>query len=180
MNLPNKITLIRIFLLPLLVVFLITPSKFSSFIAVIIFIAAVFTDWLDGHVARSTNQVTNLGKLLDPIADKLLVISALIPLVALNRVPAWIAVVLIGREISVSGLRAIKASEGTVIPASQLGKYKMLSQAVAIIFLILHYRFFSIDFHFIGIIILWIAMIITLVSGIDYFLKFLLTKDLDK
>jgi len=180
MNLPNKITLIRIFLLPFLVVFLITPSKLSSFIAVIIFIAAIFTDWLDGHVARSTNQVTDLGKLLDPIADKLLVISALIPLVALNRVPAWIAVVLIGREISVSGLRAIKASEGTVIPASQLGKYKMLSQAVAIILLILHYRFFSIDFHFFGTIVLWIALIITLISGIDYFLKFLLTKDFDK
>lgn len=180
MNLPNKITLIRIFLLPLLVVFLITPSKLSSFIAVVIFIAAIFTDWLDGHVARSTNQVTDLGKLLDPIADKLLIISALIPLVALNRVPAWMVVVLIGREISVSGLRAIKAAEGIVIPASQLGKYKMVSQAVAIILLILHYRFFSIDFHFFGTIVLWIALIITLASGIDYFIKFLQTNDLDK
>jgi len=178
MNLPNKITLVRIFLGPLLVVFLITPSKLTSFLAMLIFTLAIFTDWLDGHLARSTNQVTNLGKLLDPIADKLLIISALIPLVALNRVPAWMAVVLIGRELVVTGLRAIKASEGIVIPSSQLGKYKMSFQVIAIIFLILNYKLFFINFHFIGMIVLWAAMLISLISGIDYFLKFLTSKDL--
>lgn len=178
MNLPNKITLMRIFLLPLIVVFLIRPSFLSSALAALLFGFAIFTDWLDGHLARSTNQVTNLGKLLDPIADKLLIISALIPLVALNRVPAWIAVVLIGREVVVTGLRAIKASQGIVIQASQLGKYKMLFQVIAIILLILNYKILFISFHFLGITALWIAMIISLVSGVDYFLKFLTSEDL--
>jgi CDP-diacylglycerol---glycerol-3-phosphate 3-phosphatidyltransferase len=179
MNLPNKITLIRIFLLPLIVVFLITPSWLSSFLAVLIFAVAIFTDWLDGHLARRTDQVTTLGKLLDPIADKLLVISALIPLVALGRVPAWMAVILVGREIAITGLRSIKASKGIIIPASQLGKSKMTLQVTAIILLILNYKILFINFHFVGMLVLWIAMIVSIISGADYFVKFITSEDLN-
>ena len=172
LNLPNKITLIRIFLLPLIVVLLISPSKLGSFFAVIIFGLASFTDWLDGHLARSTGQITTLGKLLDPIADKLLIVAALIPLVALGRAPAWIVVILICREFAVSGLRIIGMSQNLVIPASTTGKYKMIAQIVAIILLILNYRILFIDFFILGTIALWIALIFSVISGVDYFKKF--------
>ncbi len=172
LNLPNKITLIRIFLLPLIVVLLISPSRLSSFFAVIIFGLASFTDWLDGHIARSTGQITTLGKLLDPIADKLLIVAALIPLVALGRAPAWIVVILICREFAVSGLRIIGMSQKLVIPASTTGKYKMIAQIVAIILLILNYRILFIDFFTLGTIALWIALILSVISGVDYFMKF--------
>jgi len=122
LNLPNKITLFRIFMVPLLIVFLISPSKLSCILAAMVFALAAATDWLDGHLARVTNQVTILGKLLDPIADKLLVLSALVPLVELDRVAAWIVVVILGREFAVSGLRMIASSQGIHIAAGQLGK----------------------------------------------------------
>ena len=172
LNLPNKITIFRIFLLPLLVVFLITPSKLASFIAVIIFGIASFSDWLDGHIARSTKQVTTFGKLMDPIADKLLLIAALVPLVELGRAPAWIVVIIICREFAVSGLRILNSSQGIVIPASNLGKYKMVALITSIILLILNYEIFFIDFHFLGMIGLWIALVISIISGADYFIKF--------
>ncbi len=172
LNLPNRITIFRIFLLPLLVVFLITPSKLASFIAVIIFGIASFSDWLDGHIARSTKQVTTFGKLMDPIADKLLLIAALVPLVEMGRAPAWIVVTIICREFAVSGLRIINSSQGIVIPASSLGKYKMVAMITSIILLILNYKIFFIDFHFLGMVGLWIALIISIISGADYFIKF--------
>ncbi|MBI5183432.1 MAG: CDP-diacylglycerol--glycerol-3-phosphate 3-phosphatidyltransferase [Nitrospinae bacterium] len=178
MNLPNKITLIRIFLLPLIVVLLISPSKLSSFFAVIIFVLASFTDWLDGHIARSTGQITNLGKVLDPIADKLLIVAALIPIVALGRAPAWIVVILICREFAVSGLRIIAMSQRLTIPASTIGKYKMFAQIIAIILLILNYHILFIDFFILGTIALWIALILSLISGVDYFIKFCYQTDL--
>jgi len=169
LNLPNKLTLLRIFLVPLLLVFLISPSMLSCFFAAVIFSLAAITDWLDGHLARVTNQVTLLGKLLDPVADKLLVIAALVPLVELDRVAAWIVVVIIGREFAVSGLRMIASAQGIHISSGASGKYKMIAEIVAILFLILD---FNIVFHYIGQIGIIVAMILSMISAVDYFLQF--------
>ena len=169
LNLPNKITLFRIFLVPIIIVFLISPSLWSCFIAAVIFALAAASDWLDGHLARVTDQVTLLGKLLDPIADKLLVIAALVPLVELGRVSAWIVVVIVGREFAVSGLRMIASSQSIHISAGVTGKYKMVAEIVAILFLILD---FNPIFHYLGQIGIWVAMILSLVSAVDYFMQF--------
>jgi CDP-diacylglycerol--glycerol-3-phosphate 3-phosphatidyltransferase len=170
LNLPNKITLVRIFVVPLIIVFLINPSPQLSFIAAIIFSIAAVTDWLDGHLARSTGQVTSLGKLLDPIADKILIISVLIPLVSLGRVPAWLATVMIGREIAVSGIRAVAASEKQIIPAGVFGKYKMGFEIAAMEFLLLNWNFTFFDFQTIGYLCLLVALAFSLVSATNYFL----------
>lgn len=169
LNLPNKLTLLRIFLVPLMLVFLISPSMLSCFIAAVIFALAAATDWLDGHLARVTDQVTLLGKLLDPIADKLLVLAALVPLVELDRVAAWIVVVIVGREFAVSGLRMIASAQGVHIAAGETGKYKMVAEIVAILFLILD---FNIVFHYLGQVSIWVAMILSVASGVEYFIQF--------
>src|SRR3989442_530479 len=135
MNLPNGLTLIRIFLVPLLVAVLLT--KYNVLIAALIFLAASLTDLLDGYYARKRGQVTTLGILLDPVADKLLISSAFISLVQLQVVPAWMVVIIIGREFAVSGLRSIAAAQGFTIDASELGKIKMAAQVAAITLLIL-------------------------------------------
>jgi len=170
-NLPTKLTLFRIFIVPLLIVFLISPSTTYSLIAAFIFLLASLTDWLDGHLARSTNQITTLGKILDPIADKLLICSTLIPLVALGRVPSWMAVILVGRELAVTGLRSIGMVQGIVVPAGTMGKYKMVFEIIAVLLLILNFDFWFIHMHFLGMIGLWIAMIFGAISGIDYCVK---------
>lgn len=142
MNLPNALTLSRIFVVPLLVVVLLTPFAEDWFgvgrhiFGVTLFLGAAFTDYLDGKLARSRRQVSTLGKLLDPIADKLLISAALISLVENRLIPAWAVVVIVGREFAVSGLRSIAASEGIIIAASRMGKFKMLAQVVAIATLI--------------------------------------------
>jgi len=138
-NLPNRITLFRIFVVPLIIVFLIKPSPLSSLLAALLFGLAAATDWLDGHLARTTGQVTTLGKLLDPIADKILILSALVPLVGLGRVPAWLATILIGREIAVGGVRSLAAADGLVIAAGKRGKYKTGFEIAAMEFLILNW-----------------------------------------
>ncbi|VAX17126.1 CDP-diacylglycerol--glycerol-3-phosphate 3-phosphatidyltransferase [hydrothermal vent metagenome] len=176
-NLPNKITLFRIFLVPIVIVFLISPSLWSCMIAAIVFSLAAATDWLDGHLARVTNQVTTLGKLLDPIADKLLVISALIPLVELDRVSAWIVVVIIGREFAVSGLRMVASAQNITIAASVYGKYKMAAEVGAILFLILDFNFL---FHFLGQLGIWIVMGLSIFSAVEYFNQFWGKLDFDK
>jgi CDP-diacylglycerol--glycerol-3-phosphate 3-phosphatidyltransferase len=141
-NLPNSLTLSRIFIVPLLVVVLLTPFSENwlgvprHILGVGIFLAAAFTDYLDGHFARRRRQVSRLGKLLDPIADKLLISAALISLVENKLAPAWAVVIIVGREFAVSGLRSIAATEGVVIAASKMGKFKMLSQVVAVALLI--------------------------------------------
>jgi CDP-diacylglycerol--glycerol-3-phosphate 3-phosphatidyltransferase len=170
LSLPNKITLARIFIVPLIVVFLIRPSGWSNTIAGALFILASLTDWLDGHIARTRNQVTDLGKMLDPIADKILVAAGLIPLVALGRVPVWMAVVLLGREFAVTGLRFISLSEGLTISASRLGKYKTILQVVAISMLILHFK--VLHFHIIGMLVLWIALFASVISAVEYFINY--------
>lgn len=173
MNLPNTLTLVRIFLVPFLVVFLIANAP-PNYPAVAIFLAAVLTDWLDGRIARSRGQVTTLGQLLDPIADKLLIAAALISLVEIGRVPAWVVTVIVGRDIAVTGLRGIAASQGLIIAASQLGKYKMVTEVIAVSLLILDSgvsRLPGLPLSLGGIAIGG-ALILSVISGIDYSIRF--------
>ena len=185
MNVPIALTLVRIVLVPLVIVFLISSDRVHVLIAAVIFIAASLTDWLDGRMARRWNQVTRLGTLLDPVADKLLVAAALVSLVHVEMLAAWMAVVIIGRELAVTGLRGVALSMGTVVPASSLGKAKTVSQYVAITVLILE-KGVSPDleiFHLISRGVLWIALALTVISGVDYFYRFFLhtnPKDLVK
>jgi CDP-diacylglycerol---glycerol-3-phosphate 3-phosphatidyltransferase len=178
-NLPIALTLVRIVLVPLLMVFLISSSRVNVLIAALIFVAASFTDWLDGRLARRLNQVTRLGTLLDPVADKLLVAAALVSLVHVNVLPGWIAVLIIGRELAVTGLRGVALSMGILMPASSLGKAKTVSQYAAITFLILEkgmppaYE----PFHLVSSIVLWVAVALTVISGVDYFYGFFLRTD---
>ncbi len=171
-NLPNALTILRILAIPIIVFLLLYPGKLASFFASIIFLFAAITDGLDGYIARRQNIVTTLGKFLDPMADKLLVITSLIMLIHLGRVPAWIVAIIAGREIAVTGLRAIAINEGIVISASQLGKYKTLLQVIATTTLICHYPYYSIDLHNVGMIFLWAALVLTVGSGLDYFRGF--------
>jgi CDP-diacylglycerol--glycerol-3-phosphate 3-phosphatidyltransferase len=163
MTLPNKLSFIRIFLVPILVTVLVT--HLSMPLALGIFLLAALTDWLDGYIARKSKQITTLGKLLDPMADKLLVASALISLVEIGLAPAWIVVVIVSREIAITGLRSVAASQGAIIAASKLGKYKTVSEIIAISFLIM-------EIFPSGNILLWIAMIMAVISGIEYVIKF--------
>lgn len=172
-NIPNLLTFFRIALIPVLVFLLLSSSELLSILSVLVFSIASITDWLDGYLARKMNIVTNLGKFLDPIADKLLIAAALVMLVGLGRVPAWMVVVIIGREIAVTGLRSIASSEGIIIAASDLGKGKMIIQISALIGLLLHYQYLGIDFHAVGMMLLWIALALTTWSGFDYFNKFI-------
>jgi CDP-diacylglycerol--glycerol-3-phosphate 3-phosphatidyltransferase len=179
MNLPNTLTLLRIFFVPVLIVVLLTKSPnvelfgfqmhFEVFGVTILLLAAA-TDWADGYFARRRLQVTTLGILLDPIADKLLISAAFVSLVDMHLVPAWMVVIIIGREFAVSGLRAIAAQQGVTIAASPLGKTKMISQIVAIALLIVSYELG--EFRFTSEIALWVVVIFSLISGVDYFLKF--------
>jgi CDP-diacylglycerol--glycerol-3-phosphate 3-phosphatidyltransferase len=171
LNLPTKITLLRILLVPFLLAFLIAPSRVNAVVAALIFGAAALTDWLDGHLARSTHQVTTLGKLLDPIADKILLAAGLIPLVGLDRVPAWMAAIMLIREFAVSGLREIAAAEQVIIPASSMAKAKTLLQIVAILFLILNYHTWPLTFHTVGLGLLTLSLILSLASAVEYYLK---------
>lgn len=174
MNLPTALTLFRIVLVPLIMVFLISSDRVSVLIAAVIFIAASLTDWLDGRVARRWNQVTRLGTLLDPVADKLLVAAALISLVQVDMIAAWMALVIIGRELAVTGLRGVALSMGVVVPASPLGKAKTVAQYVAITALILEKGVPEefVPFHLLSHLLLWIALGLTVLSGGDYFYRF--------
>ncbi|MDX1582387.1 MAG: CDP-diacylglycerol--glycerol-3-phosphate 3-phosphatidyltransferase [Thermoanaerobaculia bacterium] len=170
LNVPNTLTLFRIFLVPFLVVVLLTKFTNREYVGLAIFLVAAITDLFDGYLARKYNQVTKLGILLDPIADKLLMSAAFISLVEIGMAPAWMIVVIIGREFAVSGLRSIAAQQGLSIPASPLGKGKTVSQVIAISLLILGHELG--EFIFIGNVALWIVVIFAIFSGIDYFLKF--------
>ena len=182
LNLPNILTLSRVAAVPVVLLLLLFESRQTCFWAAVVFTAASITDWLDGYLARKWEIVTVLGKFLDPLADKLIVMAALIMLIPLDRVPAWAVFVILARELIVSGIRSIASSEGIVIAASDLGKYKTIFQMVAIVGLLLHYRyywFFGIEFDFLhasmhnaGIFIFYISLFLTVWSGADYFLKF--------
>lgn len=193
LNLPNTLTLSRIFLVPLLVVVLLTPPwalakaqeifglaglvtwlrEWREIIAVAIFLVAASTDWLDGYLARKRDQITDLGKLLDPIADKLLTISAFIALVELRLAPAWMIVVIVGREFAVSGMRSIAAVKGSIIAASSWGKLKTVSQIVAITLLILSDSIERwVRLGNVGKIALWVVLALSLFSMAQYFVSF--------
>src|SRR5436190_13136520 len=167
-NLPNSLTLFRIFLVPFMVVVLLT--KYSDFLGLGIFLVAAITDFFDGYFARRMKKMTRLGALLDPIADKLLMSAAFISLVELGLARAWMVVIIIGREFAVSGLRSIAAQQGVTIAASPLGKTKMISQVIAISLLIISYELG--EFRFTSELALWLVVLFSLVSGVDYFLKF--------
>ncbi|WP_449540081.1 CDP-diacylglycerol--glycerol-3-phosphate 3-phosphatidyltransferase [Ferdinandcohnia sp. Marseille-Q9671] len=183
MNLPNKITVARIFLIPLFLIVMFVPFGWgnleigsmsipvSHLVGALIFIFASSTDWVDGYLARKHNLVTNLGKFLDPLADKLLVSAALVSLVEFGLAPAWMVIIIISREFAVTGLRLLLAEGGEVSAAKMLGKIKMWAQVVAVSALLLHnwpFEFISIPFDMIA---LWVAVIFTVISGWDYFAK---------
>jgi len=176
MNIPIALTLVRIVLVPLVIVFLISSERVHVLIAAVIFLAASLTDWLDGAIARRTNQVTRLGTMLDPVADKLLVAAALVSLVQVDMVPAWMALVIIGRELAVTGLRGVALSMGVVVRASRLGKWKTVTQYVALTLLILEKGVPAefVPFHLVSGVALWIALGATVFSGLDYFYSFFL------
>jgi len=181
-NVPNILTLLRIASIPVIAAILLSPSRSAGFWAAAIFAVASITDWLDGYLARRMGIVTVFGKFLDPIADKLIVMSVLIMILPYGRAPAWMVLIILGREIIITGLRGLASTEGVVIPASNLGKFKTIFQIVAILGLLLHYdyhwffgmdiRYLFVNMHNVGIFFLWIATIITIWSGIDYLVKF--------
>ena len=177
MNVPIALTLFRIVLVPFIIVFLISSDRVHVLIAAVIFMAASLTDWLDGRMARRWNQVTRLGTLLDPVADKVLVAAALVALVQIDMVEAWVAVVIIGRELAVTGLRAVALSMGAVVPASGFGKAKTVSQYVMMTVLILEKGVPGdfVPFHLVSTGIVWVTLALTVLSGADYFYRFFLS-----
>jgi CDP-diacylglycerol--glycerol-3-phosphate 3-phosphatidyltransferase len=166
----NALTLLRIFLVPVLVIVLLERTEDSPLLGSLIFGVAVATDWLDGYLARRRNEVTRLGILLDPLADKLLTSAAFLSLVELDAVPAWMVMIILGREFAVTGLRNVAAGRGVLIPASGLGKAKMVTQVVAIFLLLLGRNYESLRSP--GQVALWLVVGIALWSGVDYFLRF--------
>jgi len=174
-NLPNTLSIMRLALIPVVVICLYFPGRLGSFLAALFFGLAAITDLLDGFYARRHKKVTPLGKFLDPLADKLLVSVTMIMLITLGRIPAWVVILIISREMAITGLRGIAVIEGKVIEASSLGKYKTVFQSVALICLSLHYQYLKIDFHVVGMTFLWAALVLTLWSGWLY-LK--MTKDM--
>lgn len=182
MNLPTQLTVGRICLVPLVVVFLISNESIHALVAAVLFGGAALTDWLDGLIARRRGQVTTLGKLLDPVADKVLVSAALISLVQVGTVPAWMVVIMIGREFAVTGLRSVSAAQGIVIEASDLAKYKTFAQYLAVILLILERGLptgLDSEFLYLSRGTLWAALVLTIFSGIDYFVRFYRASEVD-
>lgn len=171
MNLPNKLTIFRVILIPFFVFFMLTSyfSEYGKYIAVAIFIVASLTDMLDGKIARKYNLVTNFGKFMDPLADKLLVCSAMICLVATGQLACWIVIIIISREFIISGFRLIAADNGIVIAASYWGKFKTVFQMLMIIVLILDIP--NSFFQVLGVILTYVALILTVVSLVDYIIK---------
>ncbi len=170
LNLPNSITLLRILLIPVFVWLYLEPTPERALWAGLVFGAAAFTDFLDGYLARRSGQITNLGKLLDPVADKLLVASGLILLVQVQQVAVWLAIVMIARELIVTGARAVAAKEGFIVPADSLGKFKVIGQIGGILCLIFQGAWLEAQAFLssVGIILLYVALVFSLVSGWRY------------
>lgn len=171
MNIPNSLTILRICVIPILVFVLLSPFDGKELIAFVIFMFAALTDMLDGFWARRKKQITVFGQLLDPIADKLLITSAFICLVELEIVPAWMVIIIIGREIAVTGFRMIASSKGINIPASKLGKVKMNSETITVLLLILGEKYLG-RFYILSQIGLWVVVVSAIISAIEYYLKY--------
>lgn len=178
-NLPNLVTMVRVVLIPFVLFFIDNYNPLRSFIASMLYLVAAAGDFLDGYLARSRGQVSMLGKFLDPLADKLLVTAVLVYMVALGRVPAWVVVVTIARDLAVNGLRSIASAQGLVIAASDGGKIKTALQLVAIMMLLIHFRYpalgvgIPIDYHRAGLVILYVSTAVSVFSGIQYMRHFL-------
>jgi len=171
MNLANKITIARILTVPVFVLFLLSDSPYSNYLAAIIFIIAASTDSMDGYIARKRNQVTNLGKFIDPLADKLLITSALVGLVEMGKISSVVAIIIISREFIITGFRTVAVSEGMVIAASWWGKIKTILQIIAIVSVLLNnFPFNLVGFPF-DMVAIYVAVIITVLSGVDYIYK---------
>jgi CDP-diacylglycerol--glycerol-3-phosphate 3-phosphatidyltransferase len=171
-NLPNAVTILRICIIPVLFFLLFDPNRIWSLIIAVLFIMAALTDLLDGYLARRYQIVTNIGKFLDPIADKIIVNTAMILMIPIGRIPAWIVAIIIIRDFVIDGIRTIATSEGLIIAASKLGKRKTLCQIFALSALIIHYPFLGANAHVVGMVVLYIALCLTILSGFDYLLKF--------
>lgn len=170
MNTPNKLTIARMILVPFLVVFLLTGwgGEANRWICLAIFVAASVTDWFDGHLARKYNLITNFGKFMDPLADKLLVCSAMICMIEVDKLPAWVVIIIIGREFIISGFRLIAAENGIVIAANYWGKFKTVSQMIMIILLMLN---FGGIFTVLTQIFIWLSVALTIISLLTYIMQ---------
>jgi CDP-diacylglycerol--glycerol-3-phosphate 3-phosphatidyltransferase len=173
-SLPNVLTMLRILIIPAVLVFVDNESPLRSFIAALLYGACAFTDFIDGYLARKWNQVTLLGKFLDPLADKILVMATLVWMVPMGRIDAWLVVLLLARELSITGLRSVASSEGLVISARQLGKRKTALQMIGILCLIIHFRYPILvvgayaNFHLIGLYTIYISLVFSIFSAIEY------------
>jgi CDP-diacylglycerol--glycerol-3-phosphate 3-phosphatidyltransferase len=177
-NLPNLVTMGRVVLVPFVLIFMDNFSPMRSFIASLLYLGAAAGDALDGYLARSRGQVSTLGKFLDPLADKLIVTAVLVYMVSLGRVPAWVVVVLIARDLAINGLRSVASAQGLVIAASDGGKIKTALQLVAVMMLLIYFRYpvlgtgINLDYHRAGMIVLYLSMVISLLSAGQYLRDF--------
>lgn len=170
MNLPNKITILRICMIPFFLIFMLNPGiPYSKYIGAVIFIIAALSDAVDGHIARKHNLITNFGKFMDPLADKLLVSAALICFVELKLIPAWIIIIIISREFIISGFRLVASDNGIVIAASYWGKFKTVAQMIMSVLFIVNFD--GVIFNTIEIVFLYLSLVLTIVSLIDYLWK---------
>jgi len=173
LSLPNGVTILRIVAIPLILVLLFYMGRKYQLLTGLLFFGAAVTDTFDGYLARRRGMVTTLGIFLDPLADKLLIVTALIALIPAREIPVWMVIVIVGREIAITGLRGIAVSQGIIISASALGKYKTVFEAASIFFLILNGSYSFLSFRPIGMFFLWVALGIAVISGVDYFRKYL-------
>jgi CDP-diacylglycerol--glycerol-3-phosphate 3-phosphatidyltransferase len=173
MTLPNGVTIIRVIAIPFILIMLFYPGRFPQFATALLFFGAAITDSLDGYLARRRGMVTTLGKFLDPLADKLLIVTALIALIPARDIPIWMVIVIVGREIAITGLRGIAVSQNIIISASLWGKYKTFFEGAAVLFFILNGGLGSFNFYWLGLVLLWVAVFLAVISGVDYFQKFL-------
>ena len=173
LTLPNGLTIIRVLAIPFILILLFHTGRIYQLVTALFFLLVAGTDTVDGYLARRRKMVTTLGKFLDPLADKLLIVTALIALIPARGIPAWMVIVIVGREIAVTGLRGIAVSQGMVIAASNLGKYKTAFEVASVTFVIANGSYYGVDFHTVGVVFLWVALILAVYSGIDYFRLFL-------
>ncbi len=173
MTLPNGLTILRVIAIPFILVMLFSPGQIHRVFTALLFFAAAITDTLDGYLARRRGLVTTLGKFLDPLADKLLIVTALIALIPARDIPFWMVIIIVGREIAVTGLRGVAASQNIVISASQWGKYKTFFEGTAIFFFIMAGKGASFNLYWVGTGLLWVALFLAVISAVDYFKRFL-------